>query len=421
MKRWLFGLFALLSVAFAQSKVTITFWYGLGGNLGQIVQQFVQRFNETHPNIEVKALYQGSYSGGGPEQQKILAAIASGSVPDIAQMEANSLPPFANSGALLPLETLMAQSGVKPSEFLPGMLLSGQWDGHQYAIPFNRSVPVLIYNTAMFKAAGLNPNDPPKTWPELAQDAMKLTHGSGSNKVYGFMPIVDWWFWESYTLSACGHILNANRTQALFAQPVCLKPLEIQQDLVKQGYAQVISGSNYWDGTITAFAHGMTAMYPDSVADFSTIEAQAVPSVKGQWRAAFMPTMPGHKLVVPPGGGNLVIFKNIPASHIKAAWTFILWAIQPEQQAWWSMHTGYMPVTKAAVQTQVYQAYLKANPNARVPLEELNYQGAMPLNTHYLQMLQAVQQGLQGVFDQLQPPSTTMEQVARRVDEMMSQ
>src|SRR5947208_1818297 len=83
---------------------------------------------------------------------------------------------------------------------------------------------------------------PPTTWPELAADAKKLTHGSGANKVYGFNPLVDWWPWESYTLSAGGQFFNQDATQATFDGDAALAPLRIQQSLVKSGYAKVNTG-----------------------------------------------------------------------------------------------------------------------------------------------------------------------------------
>jgi ABC-type glycerol-3-phosphate transport system substrate-binding protein len=92
------------------------------------------------------------------------------------------------------------------------------------------------------------------------------------------------------------------------------------------------------------------------------------------------------------------------------------WFTAPSQQVYWSEHTGYVPVTTAAVKTTAYQRFLESQPNYRVVLRELSYQGAMPLNAHYLTMLQFVQQGLQAVFDKLQDPATAMHQVAMRVN-----
>ena len=46
--------------------------------------------------------------------------------------------------------------------------------GHLLSQPFNSSTPVLYYNKDAFKKAGLDPEQPPKTWQDLADYAAKL-------------------------------------------------------------------------------------------------------------------------------------------------------------------------------------------------------------------------------------------------------
>ncbi|MHB1957224.1 MAG: extracellular solute-binding protein, partial [Sulfobacillus sp.] len=158
----------------SKAPVQVSFWYGLGGQLGNDVQLLVKQFNATHPGIHVTATYQGSYSGGGPEQQKLLAAIRAGDAPDVAQMEVHSMPVFAAAGRLLPLTHLMmASKADKPGDFLTGMLVSTQYKGVYYGVPFNRSVPVLYYNKTLFAKAHIAA--PPATWAQLMVDAKKLT------------------------------------------------------------------------------------------------------------------------------------------------------------------------------------------------------------------------------------------------------
>ena len=42
------------------------------------------------------------------------------------------------------------------------------------SFPFNSSSTVMWYNKDAFKKAGLDPDKPPKTWPELFEAAKKL-------------------------------------------------------------------------------------------------------------------------------------------------------------------------------------------------------------------------------------------------------
>ncbi len=400
----------------AQSApVQVSFYYGVGGRLGKLVQSMVATFNRTHPHIKVVASYEGSYTGGGPEQQKLELAMAAGAPPAVAQMEVHSIRPFTAAHALVALNKFMNRSPHdKVSDFMPGMLLSGEYHGLYYAVPFNRSVPLLYYNTAMFKAAHIS--GPPTTWQQLAADAKKLTHGSGASKVYGYEPIVQWWQWESEVLSNGGKIFNHAGTKALFATPQAELGTLIQYQLLKDGYARANSGSHMWGDTVADFAAGKTAMYDGSAADMGSIQAEAAPSVKNHWAAALLPGFPNHRLVLPPGGGNLVLFAKQPKAVINAAWTFVEWLTAAPQQAYWSEHTGYMPGVKAALNIPSYKAYLASHPQLRVPIEGLKYQGVMPLNRHYIQVMGYVQEGMTEIFNELKPVAPVIAQVAKRAD-----
>ena len=71
----------------------------------------------------------------------------------------------------------MAQSGQpwSPDAYLS--TVTGYYttpEGKMLSMPFNSSTPVLYYNVEAFEKAGLDPDKPPKTWPEVAEYAKKL-------------------------------------------------------------------------------------------------------------------------------------------------------------------------------------------------------------------------------------------------------
>ncbi|QQE79825.1 ABC transporter substrate-binding protein [Alicyclobacillus sp. SO9] len=394
--------------------VNITFWYGIGNKLSDDVQKMVKQFNAAHPDIHVTATYQGSYSGGGPEQQKLLAALASGNPPDLAQIEVNSMGVFANSGKLMDLTSFMNQSSVdKPSNFLNGMLVSTKWDGKYYGVPLNRSVPVLFYNETMFKKAGIT--NPPKTWNDVITDAKKLTKGSGSSKVYGYGPLVDWWPWESMVWSSGSKILSSDGKTAAFNTPELNHILSMQQSLVKSKDALVETGPHYWDLMTQDFIKGKIAMDIDSIGDAAQVK-QGVGS-KFKWGTAYLPS--DKTLNVPPGGGDMAVMKGISSAHAKAAEKFIEWWTSPKQTLEWSKMTGYLPVQKAAVQKASYQTYLKNNPQFKTAIEELKYQKAAPASSHLLAVLKYAQQSLQGIFDEGKPVQSEMKKAADQANSVL--
>ncbi|WP_281759666.1 ABC transporter substrate-binding protein [Alicyclobacillus hesperidum] len=398
--------------AASRNPITIAFWYGVSNNLSNDIQQMVAEFNRTHPNIRVVATYEGSYSGGGEEQQKLLAAIKAGDPPAIAQIEVHAMPVFAASGQLVDLTSLLRTSSIdKPSNFLDGILVSTQYQGRYYGVPFNRSVPVLYYNETLFRQAGIT--RPPTNWTQLMPDAKALTKGAGSHKIYGFAPLVDWWPWEYAVLSSGGTILSHNLTEATFAKPNALTILNAQAQLVKEGNAKVEAGPNAWDLMTQDFINGEVAMDIDSIGSASKVASGV--GLKFSWNTALLPR--GKTLAVPPGGGDLAILKGVSPAQQQAAWTFIQWWTAPAQSVKWSIETGYLPVQKVDLANKTYMSFIAKHPQYRTAIDELKYEQSSPASPAYLAVLEQVQQALEGIFDEGKPVAPTMEQTAEQVNQ----
>jgi len=74
------------------------------------------------------------------------------------------------------------------AKYFEGLWASGRFKGRTYGIPWYIAPPVLMYNTELFKRAGLNPLDPPSSEDEMVDAARQI---KDRGKVYGFMPLVD--------------------------------------------------------------------------------------------------------------------------------------------------------------------------------------------------------------------------------------
>src|SRR5262249_57189313 len=92
-----------------------------------------------------------------------------------------------------------------------------------------------------------------------------------------------------------------------------------------------------------------------------------------EWRAGMRRGLEGKRLVVPQGGANAVIMAKISPERQKAAWEFIQWWTSPAEAAYWSRTTGYVPVVKKALDDPEFRAFLKANPNHAVAIDELTF------------------------------------------------
>lgn len=398
----------------AGKKVEVTFWHGMSGQLGQVLQKQVDEFNKENPNIHVTAIYQGSYSGKGALQEKLLAAIASGKVPDIVQLEIHSIPVFGASGALQPLDGYMEKSSDhKKDDFMPGLLRNTSYQGKTYGIPFNRSVPVFYYNPDMFQKAGITAA--PKTWDDVAADAKLLTQQANGQTVrYGFEPVNQWWFFESLVWSGGGQLMNSDLSKAVFDTPEAEAGMKAWQQMKQAGTLNVHTGPSDWDQTIEDFTQGRTAMYVGSAGDMGQIEKSGM-----KYQACFVPAVKDY--AVPTGGANVGILAKAPDAEKEAAWKFISWFTSTEQTIKWSEQTGYLPVLKSALGTQELKDYFSKNPNHEVPVKELTYAQEAPLSPAYLQICQYIQDAMDKIMVEGANVDTTLKAAVQKSNDAVKQ
>jgi ABC-type glycerol-3-phosphate transport system substrate-binding protein len=388
--------------------VEIKFWHGMSGQLKNVLDGQVEDFNKSQDEVRVSTVSNTDYD---TNQQKLLAAIASDSQPDIAQIEIHAIPQFAASGSLVSLDDFMEQSEQhKKEDFVDGLLNNTQFEGETYGIPFNRSVPTFYYNADMFQEAGIS--DAPETWEDVQKYATKLA--KPDEKIYGYTPVNEWWFYQSMVWSGGEEITNKDYSEATFDTPEAREGMEIWQGLKQDGAVNVRSGTEAWTQTISDFAEGRTAMYSGSAGDMGQIE-DAKPEF--EWKASYIPKF--DEYAVPTGGANAAILSQDKEKQ-QAAWEFISWFTSTEQAVEWSKKTGYLPVKKAAVEDEKMAEYFEKNPNHKVPVDQLEYARTAPESPDYPEVLEAIQTGMDDILYNDKPVGPSLEKAEEKSTEILS-
>ncbi|HET8996690.1 MAG TPA: extracellular solute-binding protein, partial [Acetobacteraceae bacterium] len=164
----------------AATELDMFFPVPVQGKLATQMQHLIEQFDQTHPDIHVTAVYTGSYDD---TNLKTRAAIQANHPPGLVLMSANFIREYAINNDAIPLDSLIAQSGQTPNqymaEFWPALKLNAMEQGHVYGVPFQNSTPLLYYSVDAFKQAGLDPNKPPVTWQDWVDDMRKLTVRDG--------------------------------------------------------------------------------------------------------------------------------------------------------------------------------------------------------------------------------------------------
>src|SRR6476659_7679259 len=159
----------------ASAQTEIQWWHAMTGGNNEVIVKLAEDFNSSQKDYKVVPTYKGGYAD---TLNAGIAAFRAGQAPHIMQVfEVGTATMMAATGAVKPVHVLMKEAGEKfdPAAYLSA--ITGYYStskGEMLSFPFNSSSTVMWINKDAFKKAGLDPEAPPKTWPELFEAAKKL-------------------------------------------------------------------------------------------------------------------------------------------------------------------------------------------------------------------------------------------------------
>ncbi|MFL4908655.1 ABC transporter substrate-binding protein [Streptomyces sp. MMS24-I2-30] len=156
----------------AEGDITFQTW-NLRANFKSYFEGVITDFEKKYPGTHVKWIDQPAE--GYPD--KLSADAAGGTLPDVVNVSPDLLAPLAKAGLALDLDK---SAGQYKKEYL-----DGAWAGNRipgltgtYAFPWYLNTGPMFYNKSLFEQAGLDPEQPPKTYDELFTDALKMAEQS---------------------------------------------------------------------------------------------------------------------------------------------------------------------------------------------------------------------------------------------------
>lgn len=171
------GLVALATAAPAQ-QVELDLW--TIDDPGEYHYVMADEFMAAHPDIKINVRtvqFEDMVND-------LARGVATGDAPDVTYIDNPEVALFASRGLLLDLTPYIEKSDiVNTADIFPGPLASVTYDGGIYGLPRGANTIALYYNADLYRAAGLDPDNPPKTWDELYEAAKALT--DPENNVYG--------------------------------------------------------------------------------------------------------------------------------------------------------------------------------------------------------------------------------------------
>jgi sn-glycerol 3-phosphate transport system substrate-binding protein len=358
----------------AAAATSVEFWHAMNGELGRELERLVAEFNRSQADYRIVAANKGNYT---ETVTAAIFAVRTRTQPAIVQVnEVATATMMAAKGAVYPVFELMRQQGMTfdRNAFLPA--ISGYYAdlaGNLLSFPFNASTPILYYNKDLFRAAGLDDKEPPKTWPQVEDAARKLRQ---SGVACGFT--THWPSWVNVeNFSAYHDVPIATKTNGLGgfdAELTINNPLMIRHvaALAEWQKTKLFDYAGRVQDAEPRFPSGTCAIFLGSSALRAYISANSRFAV-GYGMLPYWPDVPAAPQNSIIGGATLWVLRGRPDEEYKAVARFFAYLSQPQVQAAWHQNTGYLPATRAAYELTRAQGFYDRNPGAAISIEQLNH------------------------------------------------
>ena len=420
------GAAALLATLWhgASAQTEIQWWHSMGGALGEWVNDLAKDFNASQKDYKIVPTFKGSYD---ESMTAAIAAFRAGNGPDILQVfEVGTATMMASKGAIIPVAEVMKKANVTfdPNAYVPAV--AGYYtaaNGQMLSFPFNSSTPVFYYNKDAFKAAGLDADKPPTTWPEVALAAAKLK-ASGHKCPY----TTSWISWTQLeTFSAWHNVLFATRNNGFDGldarlavdTPLNLRHIQNLANMAQQGLFVYKGRGNAADAT---FVSGECAMMTGSSALYGSVARNGKFGF-GIGTLPYYPDVPGAPQNTIIGGASLWVLSGHKAEEYKGVAQFFAYLSRPEVAAASHQRTGYLPVTKASFELTDKSGFYKKNPGTNVSVTQMirkttdKSRGVRLGN--FVQVRTVIDEELEGVWAGKKTPKEALQNITRRGNELL--
>lgn len=330
--------------------VTISFYnynLAMAGNGADATRRLIAQFMEANPNVTVEAIPVSAAEA----TTRVQADLAASQPVDLVQMGFSTLDYAVNNYGAVALETILPQDELDAhfEGMVPNGLDLGRLDGQTYGLAYTFSTPVLYYNADMFIAAGLDPDQPPRTWDEVKAAALAIREATGKNGFAAgiFGPSAADWLFQGVIRSNNGEVISRDRTTLKFAEPEAVEAVAMMRDMYDAGAFDPLD--------ITAALEGMSSGNIGMYLQTSAIQGALVTGAEDNFdlRATTMPSF-GDKPVRPNNSGSaLVILAQDPLKQ-RAAWELMKFLTSEHGYTVITSEIGYLPLRPAIVDDPRY-------------------------------------------------------------------
>jgi sn-glycerol 3-phosphate transport system substrate-binding protein len=406
----------------------IQFWHAMSGARGAEIDELVARFNASQKAVRVVATYKGPYD---VVEREAFAAQHAKNGPDLVQIyEVGTADMIAARDAVMPIWRLMANAGtpLKHEAFVPAVAAYfSDSKGRLLALPFNTSTPVLYYNKDAFRKAGLDPEQPPKTWYQMPK-TLGAVLDSGAAKC-GLTTTWPSWVllenmgaWHNQPFATEDNGLAGTDARLNFNTRLMVRWVSMLGSWYRAGY---FSWSGRGDAAEARFASGECALLTASSSSYADLRRAA----RFDFGVAQLPyyddypEAPQNTLI---GGAGLWAMGGKSRAKYHAVAQFIAYLAKPEVQAQWHQSTGYVPITKAAYELTEKSGFYLTHPGYQVAIRQLLLRNPTRESKgirlgHFLKIRAIIEDELEAVWGERKTPIDALNEAVARGNALLEQ
>jgi sn-glycerol 3-phosphate transport system substrate-binding protein len=354
------------------AQTEIQWWHSMPAALGEWVNDQAKAFNDSQKDYKVVTTFKGSYD---ESMAGAIAAFRAGNAPHILQVfEVGTATMMASRQAIVPVTKVFQDVGLRfdPSRYVPAV--AGYYtasDGQMLSFPFNSSTTVFHYNKDAFKAAGLDPNKPPKTWPEVVAAATKLKAAGHqcplTTSWVGWTQLESFSTWHNTEFASLGNGFGGPATRLTVNSPLHVRHIDNLGNMAKAGLFVYKGRGNAADAV---YAAGECAMTTGSSAMYARLKNEAKFEF-GISTLPFYPDVRGAPQNTVIGGASLWVMAGKPAAEYKGVAQFLNFLSADTVAMENHKRTGYLPLTMASYEMTEKSGFYKENPGTDVSVTQM--------------------------------------------------
>ncbi|MFN3988570.1 MAG: sn-glycerol-3-phosphate ABC transporter substrate-binding protein UgpB [Rhodocyclaceae bacterium] len=417
--------FALSLGTQAHAQVEVQWWHSMSGALGEWVNDLAKSFNESQGEYRVVPTFKGSYD---ESMTAAIAAFRAGNAPHILQVfEVGTATMMASRQAIKPAAEVMSESGFAfdPARYVPAV--AGYYtapDGQMLSFPFNSSTTVFHYNKDALKAAGVDVDNPPKTWPEVVAAAEKLK-ASGhacpfTTSWMGWTQLESFSTWHNVEFATQNNGFGGLDARLAVDSPLHLRHIETLAGMAKDGLFVYKGRGNTADAV---YAAGECAMFTGTSAMYARLKREAKFDY-GISTLPYYPDVDGAPQNTIIGGASLWVMTGKPAPEYKAVAAFFNYLSDDKVAAESHQRTGYLPLTMDAYKMTEDSGFYAANPGTDVSVTQMirkttDKSRGIRLGNH-VQIRAIIDEELETVWAGSKTPQAALAAIVQRGNEQLA-